>query len=227
MASYQAKYGNDKMIQERDRAYAQATNMRNLPKYAQNKALQNNKLRSDLMLSGYDPRGIQAVRAEALRAPGQDSPWASMALQRQGFEEQQALGNTAQQFAGQQAQAMAGLRGRGGLDRSAAMRMASRGAQQGALGMQGVRAQGIQQRSDVRLQDEQNRQDWLRGLAAQEEAYQAPDRFNIQNTLGTLTGDAASRNQFNQTQYQQKMDIWNKMIDREAQRRAGHEGSGW
>lgn len=197
-----------------DQAKNRLVDLNRIPGFVSNPALtaDGSSLRSDLMLGGYDPRGIQQIRNEALRSPGQASEWAQMALGKQGFEEQQGLNRIAQQMAGAQSQALSNLAMRGGLQSGARNRMAMQGARDQMMGMQDVRAQGINQRYDIGLQDEANRQKWLSGLAAQEEAYQAPQRFNITNQLATIGSNANNRNIYNRERYGLENDALSRYI---------------
>jgi hypothetical protein len=191
-----------------------------IPGFTGNQALDGGKLRSDLQLGAYDPRGIEAIRGEALRTPGQDSPWATMMKQKQGFEQQQGLNSAANQWAGAQAGASANLAMRGGMASGARNRLAAQGMKDQALGAQGIRAQGNQQRMDIGIEDEQNRQKWLSGLAGQEAAYQAPQKTNIENTLSTLGGEANRKGVFDMAKYGLENEALSKLISGTAAEKA-------
>lgn len=135
----------------------------------------------DLGKNALDMSGIEAIKARALEQG--DSPWAKMALQKQGLEQSALTGAAAQLSANQAAQARAGMAARGGLRGGAAMRLGNQAMQNQALARQGVLQQGALSRADIGLQDQLQKNQFLSQLpgaqlgAAQYKA--GLEQFNI------------------------------------------------
>jgi len=195
-----------------------------IPGFQENPSMQNGSLRPDLKLGSYDPRGLQQLRSDALRAPGTQSAWGGMALQQQKLGEQNQLGQSAQQNASGLASARSQLASTGGLRGGAATRMAMQGANQGALGTQNIRGQGAQDRLSLSMQDEQNRRQDLSGLAGQEAAYQAPDKFNIGNTLQQNAAGQQNKMGYELGKYGLTNEALSKLISGKAAEDAASQG---
>lgn len=161
-----------------------------------NGLLQNQYQMQDM----YNQDALNAMRAEASHAPGQDSAWrqAQQAKLMQDASSAQAQAQSQSAIAANQS-AM-----RGGLSGGSAERMANRAAQQGLQARQGVLAQG----TNLDIQDEQNRLNAINqtnqanlGAAQQQQGVQ---QFNIQNALNEFMQKRYSDLQA----YKDEMSAW-------------------
>lgn len=167
----------------------------------------------------YDTRGLDAFRDLALRKGA--SPWARLSNQKQFAEEVDARERARREGAGQSAQARTMLAMRGGLGSGARERLARAGVSNTVGASQDVARQGGLNRLAIGIQDEQNRIGTLSQLPGMEGAKYNADlaKENIwnqskNNDLNRLMAENQSKNQFNQSTYQQRMQAW--AADRQA-----------
>jgi hypothetical protein len=120
-----------------------------------------------------DPRGMEAMRAEALRTG--PSAWADLQNQNQLLEEQDARDLNASQGMGAEAQARSALASKGGLSQGGAQSLAKAGMQNNMLGNQQIARAGMSNRLGIATTDEENRQRLLAGLPAAEVAWLQPE----------------------------------------------------
>ena len=144
--------------------------------------------------SQLDPRAMEAARTEGLRPAGQESPWAAIAKQQQmdalTRQQQSGLSTAKNQLAMS-----------GGLRTGAAERLAAQSMRGGLAARQDVGSQ-------IKMQDEQNRQRWLQNLPGMEinqaNTLQGVDQFNISNTMQDITQKRLS----DIAAYQEQMRAW-------------------
>lgn len=133
------------------------------------------------------------------------SPWAAMQMQKQGMDQQNQMNVAARQAQGQNAQARAGLAMRGGLSGGAAERLARGGGQDLNAARQGLMNQGSQNRLNIGIQDEANKNQLLgqavNANAAQNAQQIGMGQFNVQNTLA----ENQANNAHDVTRYQEQM----------------------
>lgn len=133
------------------------------------------------------------------------SPWAMMQMQKQGLDQQNQMNSAARQAQGQNAQARAGLAMRGGLSGGAAERLARGGGQDLNAARQGISNQGMQNRMQIGIQDETNKNAMLGQAVQGNQAALGQQiglgQFNVQNTLA----ENQANNQHDITRYQEQM----------------------
>lgn len=168
-------------------------------------------------LSGPDPRGIQAIREQALRQPGTSSPWAQMMMQKQGMEQAKEAGSIAQRNAQQTAGAYGDLASHGGLRSGAAERIAAGGAQNAAMGGQQNALAGQSARLGIGVQDDQQRLDFLKNLPTLENQNAAQSQFNA----SSIINDNQQKNQYNLERYKSDMGAWAAKQSADAMRNSG------
>lgn len=162
----------------------------------------NNTLPTDVKFnSPLGPDG-QLKSQYQVKDPGAvQSPWLAQQLQQQSDQQAQQLdaGNKQAQTAA--ATADSGLARHGGLSSGAAERVGTQAQEQAALGAQGIRSAGDQQRLGMQTADMQNERQYQTGL----------QQTNLQNTLAGVD----AQNQFNLGQYQTQMQAYgaNKTAD--------------
>lgn len=139
-------------------------------------------------------QGLEAMRGEALRNPGQMSRWAEMA-------KADAANQAAQQQAGQLAQAKSGLAMQGGLRSGARERLAQQGQLAGLQARQNANMQ-------VNMQDEQNRQKWLAMLPQQELAAAQYSSTLEDKNVGRALEELRQGRAFDATRYSEAMKAW-------------------
>lgn len=175
------------------------------------------KLRSiyQLELQGLDPtqwEGYSRMREEALRAPGTQSAWAQLQVQKQAAEEANARDAAARQASSGQSAALAQLAMRGGFGSGARTRVASQMAKDLLGQRQAVARQGIMSRLGIATEDEQARQRGLENLSRSEmdigkvnkEIEGKVSGYNLQNLMKEIEG----RRAWEQEQYKEKMRAW-------------------
>lgn len=158
----------------------------------------------------FNTQGIDAVRGEALRDPGQMSRWGTLALN-------QARGANAAQNAGATTQATNQLAMSGGLRGGQRERIATAGAQNTLKANQSATA-------NIQTQDELNRQKWLGMLPGMDMA-QAQYQTGLQdkNVNRALTEVNVGRN-MQQQQYNEAMRAWGAEKTAQATRQPGSSG---
>lgn len=178
-------------------------------------------------LQGLDPsqwEAYQRIKQEGMRAPGQNSAWANIQLQKQGQEEAMARDAAAKQAMSGTAQAQSQLAMRGGLGSGASTSLAKDMQRQLLMQRQGVARQGIGARLDISSKDEAARQDQLGKLSGWEmdigKANKNVEQYNLQNLLK----EAEGRRAWDQEQYKEKMKAW--AAEKEAQASSGGGGGG-
>ena len=159
----------------------------------------------------------QKLRQEALGTG--PSPWASMALQRQGLEESQARGAAGHQQQMAQSQAMSQLARQGGLGSGARTSLARSGARDQMMAAQGVGQQGAMARYGINEADAQRRQQLLGSTADIERA------GDVQNQA-TMMKELEAKARFEANRYNQQMGAWGAEQTANATRSAGGGGGG-
>jgi len=204
-------------------------------------APQSNIAELDSRLAGInlDTRALNALRAEGLRDPGSESPWARMAREAQGIEEQSLLDRIARSGAAATASGFSNLARRGGVSQGARERIASMGALNQLRGQQEVAGQGAAARAKINMTDEENRLNTLRALPGMELASLEPAlrktnmwaqladqeagrkfdaaKFNTANTIG----ERDKRNEFEMGRYSELMKAWGADRTARAQENSG------
>lgn len=149
----------------------------------------------------------QELRNRAL-ATG-PSAWAQLQTQQQGLEQQNAMNAAAQQTAGANAQAQAGLAMRGGLGSGSRERLAASSAWNQLAAGQGVRNQGMQNRLGINIADQEQKNAMLGTSAGMETDLSKFNTGQVNTAAGmnaqTAFNNLQGQNQFNQTTYGQKM----------------------
>lgn len=169
--------------------------------------LENGQLQGGAYLDPNQYRGNQgALNVLNQKATTQgNSPWMNMQLQKQGMEQQQAMGKMGAQANAANAQARAGLAMKGGLSGGAAERLARGGSQDLNASRQNVMSQGANQRLQLGIQDESNKNQLLGQAVGANQAQNAQNigigQFNTQNTLA----ENNANNAFQMNKYQEQM----------------------
>jgi hypothetical protein len=160
-----------------------------------------------------DKQGINKYREEALRSG--PSAWAGLSNQKQDMEGERAREKLAGETASRQADAESALAMRGGLDSGARERLASSGMKDYLSGSQGIAQQGMTNKLQVSLNDEQNRISQLGALPGMENTARQGD-FQRAAMLGQAKegdirnqmNDNLGRNAFNMAGYDAAMRSW-------------------
>jgi hypothetical protein len=146
-----------------------------------------------------DTQGLNAYQSRALsQGP---SPWANLALQKQGINQQQLQEQGAQGFAGQLAQARSNLASKGGLRSGAAENLARDAARGQEMNSAAIARQGASDQLGILTQDQQMKDQFLRGLPGEQRAQTSlyaglrqGDNTNAQNAYQTaMEGYAADQ----------------------------------
>lgn len=172
--------------------------------------LQNGQLQGGAYLDPNQYRGNNgALNLLNQKATQQgNSPWLNMQLQKQGMEQQQALGHVGAQTNAATANARAGLAMRGGLSGGAAERLARGGATDMNAARQGIMQQGNQNRLNLGIQDETNKNQLLGQAVGANQAQNAQNigigQFNAQNTLA----ENNANNAFDMNKYSEQMKAY-------------------
>lgn len=185
----------------------------------------------DLNISQLDPsqwQGYQQYKSEALRAPGSQSPWAAIQLQKQQADELAAKSGAAQQATANNNQAYSGLAMHGGVSNGAQQMLALQNQRNLMGARQGVANTGMMNRLGIQTTDEANREAQLQNLMGSEqnigqfnktlEANQG--QYNINNLLQENQGQRA----FQMGTYDEQMKKW--AADRQAQATERSGGGG-
>ena len=112
--------------------------------------------------------GFQAMKGEALSAPGQ-SPYAKYAMEQQAGREGVLSDQAAKLASAQEGQAMSRLAQSGGLSSAARDSLAMRGLASGAQGRADVGRQGMDTRAGIMMDAEKQRQGALRSFGGMEQ----------------------------------------------------------
>lgn len=162
-----------------------------------------------MMKNNLNTQGLDQIRKEAMRDPGQQSRWAEIA-------KADAANTAAAQGAGQLAQAKSGLAMQGGLRSGARERLAQQGQIAGLQAKQNANMQ-------VNMQDEQNRQKWLAMLPSQElGAAQFGSTIENQN-IGRSLNEVQQGRDFDKYRYGQAMTAWGADKSSQAMRQAAED----
>lgn len=157
-----------------------------------------------------DRRGLEGVRAEALRDPAQMSRWGQVALG-------QARNQAALQSAGQQQQAQNQLAMQGGLRTGARERLA-------ASGVQNQLRSGQAALANIQSQDEQSRQKWL-GMLPQQELATAQYQNTLQDkNIGRSLEELQQQREYDKFRYGQGMAGWAAQQTGDSMARSAAEG---
>ena len=159
-----------------------------------------------------------------------NSPWASMMLDKQTIEQQNAMDQARTGAATSQNQALAGMAMRGGVSGGARARLAQQMAKEQMNAGQGVFRQGMTDRMNIGLQDQQRKDQMLgnvmnadfqnANIGMQNRAYQTDvDRFNV----GNMLSEAGAKRDWKMNLYQEEMKKWaaGKTADAQAQAAGG------
>jgi len=173
--------------------------------------LQPNGLLKDsyMMKNNLNTQGLDQIRKEALRDPGQQSRWAEIA-------KADAANTAAAQGAGQMAQARSGLAMQGGLRSGARERLAQQGQITGLQAKQNANMQ-------VNMQDEQNRQKWLGMLPGQELAAAQFGSTIEDRNIGRSLSEVQQGRDFDKYRYGQAMTAWGADKSADAMRRSAED----
>lgn len=166
---------------------------------------QNGNLKGNLdaINTKMDTSGLDAFKHEAMRSG--PSSWATQANTQQDLLQKNALNSGAKSAAGQNAQAENALAMRGGLTSGAQERIATEGNKNMLSMAQNATNQSNQNRTQIGINDEQNRVQELGMLPGmQTSVYQAGLAPQFQKAA-MLQGDAQSQNAFNSNAYNQQM----------------------
>ncbi|MCA6565611.1 MAG: hypothetical protein ACK5RO_06680 [Pseudobdellovibrionaceae bacterium] len=170
----------------------------------------SDKIGPDVQLNN---QGLDAIRSRALSTG--PSAWAQLANEKQGMEEQQAMQNAQRQNQSSFRQGMSNLSGRGGLSAGARERMAMQSMRQQNTGNQGLLNQGIQNRMNIGLQDQQQKDQMLQQLpgmdmnAANFAQGQRAFRANAQQQdIGNALKDIGGYNAYRADAYGKAMQEW-------------------
>lgn len=137
-----------------------------------------------------DQRGINAVRDRALGTG--DSPWLKLQMEKQGLDESNALQKSSASVAGSNANAESNLAMRGGISSGARERLARSGAMASNQAGQDVRNQGVQNRLNLQIADDQTKTGLLSQLPGMEIANVAPETAK-QEYLGNMASTEQGR----------------------------------
>lgn len=145
---------------------------------------------------------LSPIKEETTLHPSmiQQSPWQSMALAKQGAEQNQLMDAATANAASANAQAQNALAMKGGLRSGAAERLARGGANDMALAKQNILGQGVIARNDIGMNAANMNTDINKFNAGQN---QASDVFNAQNRIA----DTSGQNAYNQFQYGEGMKL--------------------
>jgi hypothetical protein len=153
-------------------------------------------------------QGLDKYRQEAMRTG--PSPWANLMANKSLTEEGFAKDAAAKDAAGRGADARSLLSMRGGLSSGASERI-DRGSARNALDMsQQAGQQGIQNRQQIGINDEQNRVSQLGSLPGMEN-----QGVQVQNQ------NIAGQNAFNMNAYKTQMDAWGANKQAQATQNSG------
>lgn len=177
-----------------------------------------------------DDRGLDAFRASALRSG--PSPWATAATAKSYGDEALARDTLSKTNASATATANSNLAMRGGLRSGAAERVQTSGANAALTGAQGLAGTGMQNRAQIGINDEQNREAQLGQLPGMEMARAGFDvnKANMGNQVkeqdiqNNMLG-AQSYNQFNMDAYKTAGGIWG--ANQQANATADSASSSW
>ena len=136
------------------------------------------------------------------------SPWLQLQLQKQNMDQMNQMAQAAKQSAGATAAARSNLAMRGGLSGGAAERLARGGSQDLNAQRQNIMNQGAQNRINLGIQDESNKNQLLGQAVSANQAQNAQNigigQFNAQNTLA----ENNANNAFNMSKYQEQMKAY-------------------
>jgi hypothetical protein len=188
----------------------------------------SDKIGSDVQLNN---QGLDAIRSRALSTG--PSAWAQLANEKQGMEEQQAMQNAQRQNQSNFRQGMSNLAGRGGLSAGARERMAMQSMRQQNTANQGILNQGIQNRMNIGLQDQQQKDQMLQQLpgmdmnAANFAQGQRAFRTNAQQQdIGNALKDIGGYNAYRADAFNKAMQEWGTEKSANAQAQASRGGGG-
>ena len=159
-----------------------------------------------------DTRGVQAIRDEALRTPGELSKWGNLAMSDQ-------MNQNKLNQAGQFNQMKNNLAMSGGLRSGAGERMSSQALSSNLMNDQNI---GM----DVRKQDEASRQKWM-GMLPGAELNQAQYQSGIQEkNNGNALNEVDAGRRWGQNEYNKNMDAWAAKEAAAAMPKGGGGGGG-
>ena len=191
---------------------------------------------SNLSLAGRIGPNVQAntQAADVLRGKATSqgpSAWAQMAEQNQRLQESQALGQQNRMNMANQNRAYNSLAQRGGLSAGQRERLASQGMIQGLRGQQQIMGQGMQNRLNIGMQDEQMKNQLLGQSASADlnlaNFNQGQRAFNTQAQQFDITNamrDIGGYNAYNAGAFSEAMKEWGAAKTADAQARASGGG---
>jgi hypothetical protein len=186
------------------------------------------KLGDDVNLN---TQGMDAIRGRALST--EQSPWAKMATDKLAIEEQNAADKANRQGAAAQNQAYNELASRGGLSGGQRERLAMQGQRGLFQANQDIKNQGLLNRLNVNLQDQQSKDQMLMQLPGMDmnkanfdqsqRAYRnTAQDLDIQRGMKDVTG----LNAFNAGAYTDEMQAWGAAKSADAQAKAARSSGG-
>lgn len=184
-----------------------------VPGYDKNSMRMEQDLEGRLSGINVDQRGMNKYRQEAMRSG--PSAWAQMAGRQQDELAQDAQNKAGKQSAGQAAEARSQLAMRGGINSGARERIAQ-GAAKNYMDMsQDIGRQATTNKTQIGMNDEQNRINQLQALPGMENAAVANemDKTKLwgqakQFDVGQMTAEQERRNAFNMGNYHEQMQAW-------------------
>ncbi len=185
------------------------------------------QIKSQYQLSQYDPsqfQGYNQFKSEALVAPGQQSAWAQIQMQKQQAEQANAADAAAKQGMDSNAQAQGALQMRGGMGSGAQSSLARDMQRQMLSQRQGISNQGALARLNIGAQDETQRQANLGKLVGYEkDIASAQKNIQGQNLQATMQ-ELEKRRMFESDKYAKNMQAW--AGEKEAQATGSGGGGG-
>jgi hypothetical protein len=157
-----------------------------------------------------DTSGYDAMKGLATRDPSTDpnSTWGKMMLEQQGLEEVAQRDRAASEGAGALAMARSNLAQRGGLTGAAAERMGASGMRDQMMRNQNVTRDGAMARSNINIQDEQNRIGAIDKLQGQANQIHQFDQQEAQAMANAYTQNVTGKNAWDLTKYGEDSKRW-------------------
>jgi hypothetical protein len=180
-----------------------------------------------------DTSALDKFKVDAMRDAGTNSAWANSMLGKLGVQNAMAADQAAAGANQSMLSAASQLAQSGGLSGGSRERLMAKGAQAGFIGRQAVNRQGLMDRMNVLTQDEQNRVSQLKDLQGMNNQQSDLAFRNQQQATGvdqynnrTLLGATQALNEFNQNNWNKRMEVWGANKQADAQSKASSGGGG-
>jgi hypothetical protein len=174
-------------------------------------------------------QGVDEIRNRAF-ATG-PSAWATLAEQNQQMQEGRAISDSQRSNLANQNRAYNALASRGGLSAGQRERLATQGMRQGMSQVQNIRGQGMADRLNIGMQDQQKKDQFLSqvpGLDLQNANFQQGQRaFGAQASqfdIGNQLKDIGGLNAYNANAFDAAMKEWGATKSADAQAKAAGSG---